>query len=65
MYETGETAPHTGIYLFVRHQYETRCQPEQEEKEVPVDEGDKFPGCPVCEEDGFWRYLRAKDKKTD
>jgi len=65
MYETGENAPHNGIYLFVRHQFESRCQPDQEEKEVPLDESDEFPGCPACDDPGYWRYLRAQDKKED
>lgn len=62
MYESGENAPHTGIYLFMRHQYETHCQPEQDEKEMPIEEGEEFPGCPLCDDPGYWRYLRAKDK---
>jgi hypothetical protein len=63
MYETEETVPHGGIYLFERHQYESTCKPSQDEKEVEFQEGETFPGCPRCGDGGFWRYLRASDKE--
>lgn len=63
MYRTGEEVPHPGIYLFERHRFDTSCQPSQDEKKVPLDRGDEFPGCPKCGDAGRWSYHSAKDKR--
>jgi len=53
-YRTGENAPHTGTYTFVRHIGNTSCSPTYEERHIPLSADEKFPPCKSCNTGVIW-----------
>ncbi len=54
-FNTGEKAPSSGTYKFVRHMENTSCQPTDDEKSIPLSSGETFPPCRHCKSGAVWR----------
>lgn len=59
-YRTGEQAPVSGVYGFVRHITERfpRCVPTPAEQEIPLSKGERFPPHKSCGQGVVWRLVR-------
>lgn len=53
-YKTGEKAPVTGSYRFVRHTDSTTCSPTENERHIPLSKGETFPPCKSCKTGAYW-----------
>lgn len=58
-YKTGEKAPVTGIYSYVRHTQPSSCTPTQDERSIPLSKGETFPPHRSCNKGVVWRLTRA------
>jgi hypothetical protein len=56
-YRTGEKAPISGRYDFVRHSSTTSCSPTPAERRIPLSEGETFPPCRSCRTGAVWRLV--------
>ena len=55
MYKTGDIAPHTGRYQFVRYtDGSTSPAPTPEERVIPLSRGETFPPIRSCNKGAFW-----------
>jgi hypothetical protein len=55
---TGERAPISGVYGFVRPTGSEPCTPTDEEREIPLSRGEAFPPIRSCAEGAVWRLVR-------
>ncbi len=56
MYKTGETAPQTGRYRFVRYvDGTTYPAPTAEESVIPLSRGETFPPVRSCNKAAWWQ----------
>ena len=56
-YRTGEKAPISGRYDFVRHTTAVSCQPTSAERRIPLSLGETFPPCRSCRTGAVWRLV--------
>ena len=57
MPNTGEICQQTGYYRFVRYQYKTtKSLPTNEEREIPLEKGEKFPPIRSTSEAAYWAF---------
>jgi hypothetical protein len=55
-YRTGENAPVSGRYDFVKHMKpDSTCRPTAGEQSIPLSRGEKFPPCRSCASGAVWR----------
>jgi hypothetical protein len=58
LYKTGDTAPYTGRYEFVRYiNGTTTPAPTNEEKIIPLSRGETFPPIRSCNKAAWWRFI--------
>ena len=58
MYKTGDEAPHTGQYQFVRYTDGTTSPPPTtEERVIPLSKGENFPPIRSCNKGAWWSAL--------
>ena len=57
-YRTGERAPESGIYAYVRHTEQSNCEPTPGEREIPLARGEAFPPDRRCNAPAVWRLVR-------
>jgi len=57
-FRTGSIAPVSGDYEFVQHVDSCPCSPTEEEREIPLEKGERFPPCKSCETAVIWRLIR-------
>lgn len=58
MYKTGDTAPATGRYQFVRYTDGTTWpQPTPEERVIPLSWGEPFPPIRSCNKGAYWQRM--------
>lgn len=58
LYQTGEKAPHTGRYQFVRYTDGTVSPaPTPEEKVIPLSVGETFPPIKSSKKSAYWQAL--------
>ena len=58
-FRTGERAPVSGVYEYVRHAEETDCEPTPGEREIPLAQGETFPPDRHCDTAAVWRLARS------
>ena len=56
-YRTGEKAPISGRYDFVRHTTPSSCSPTPAERRIPLSVGETFPPCRSCRTGAVWRLV--------
>jgi YjzC-like protein len=57
-YQTGEKAPLSGRYDWVRHTSTTvACRPTTAEQRIPLSLGETFPPCRSCRTGAVWRLV--------
>ncbi|MBI3468893.1 MAG: YjzC family protein [Planctomycetes bacterium] len=57
-YRTGEKAPVSGRYDFVRHiSSATSCRPTPAERRIPLSKDETFPPCRSCKAGAVWRLV--------
>ena len=57
LYKTGDTAPYSGRYEFVRYTDGTTTpRPTDNEKIIPLQRGETFPPIKSCNKGAWWRY---------
>jgi hypothetical protein len=57
-YRTGEKAPVSGRYDFVRHTSSaSSCSPTPAERRIPLSQGETFPPCRSCKTGAVWRLV--------
>ncbi len=55
-YRTGQKAPVSGVYAFVRHTQTTNCKgPTAAERTIPLSQGETFPPHRSCNTGVIWR----------
>jgi hypothetical protein len=59
-FKTGEKAPVAGDYDYVRHTSQTSCTPTQEERRIPMEEGNTFPPHRSCAQGVIWKLTRIR-----
>ncbi|MBI4392854.1 MAG: YjzC family protein [Euryarchaeota archaeon] len=58
-YKTGEKAPYSGIYGYVRHMNGPYgCKPTPDEMQIPLSVGERFPPHKSCSMGVIWSLLR-------
>ena len=57
-FRTGEKAPNTGVYIYVRHIDSSSCTPTQEERVIQLSEGETFPPHRSCNLGVIWKLSR-------
>lgn len=57
-FRTGERAPDSGNYGYVRHTNGSACMPTAAEREIPLSRGEVFPPHRRCMAGVVWRLLR-------
>lgn len=58
MYKTGDTAPQTGRYQFVRYtDGSTYPAPTSEERVIPLSRGETFPPIRSCNKGAWWQAV--------
>ena len=57
-FKTGQRAPVSGIYQYVRHLTPTTCTPTVEEREIPLSAGEVFPPHRSCSAGVLWKLIR-------
>jgi hypothetical protein len=57
-FTTGQTAPVSGTYEFVRHIGPTSCTPTAEERQIPLSRGETFPPHRSCNKGVVWQLIR-------
>ncbi len=55
---TGQRAPHSGIYRYVRHTNGSRCTPTPAEMEIPLSQGEVAPPHRSCNAGVVWQLSR-------
>ena len=58
LYKTGQKAPHTDIYEYVKSvDNKVSCEPTNEEKIIPLSKDETFPPVKSCGKDGgaYWK----------
>ena len=59
-FRTGEKAPVSGRYDFVRHASPaTACHPTPAERRIPLSKGETFPPCRSCKTGAVWRLAET------
>lgn len=58
-YRTGEKAPVSGWYDWVRHTTPSSCRPTTDERRIPLSKGETFPPCRSCETGAVWRLSKT------
>lgn len=58
-FKTGEKAPVSGIYIYVRHTSSTFCVPTQNERSIPLAKGDPFPPHKSCQQGVIWQLSQT------
>jgi hypothetical protein len=59
-YRTGEKAPVSGRYDFVRHtSTDSSCHPTAGEQSIPLSKGETFPPCRSCQTGAVWRLAEV------
>jgi hypothetical protein len=59
-YRTGEKAPVSGRYDFVRHTSPaSSCEPTNAEQSIPLSKGETFPPCRSCKTGVVWRLVET------
>jgi len=53
-FTTGQKAPVSGVYSFVRHIDHTQCFASQAERRIPLSEGEVFPPHRSCGKGVVW-----------
>ena len=58
-WKTGELAPRTGRYAFVRYTtgHALKPAPTREEREIPMQEGNPFPTIKSTKTAAYWRWI--------
>lgn len=57
---TGEIAERSGIYAFAGHVGGgTGCHPTNEEREIPIAKGERFPPIRSCGKAANWDFVRG------
>lgn len=58
MDKTGDTAPNTGRYQFVRYtDGSTTPTPTAEERVIPLQRGETFPPVRSCNKSAWWQFI--------
>lgn len=58
LYKTGDSAPHTGRYEFVKYVDGTTVpSPTREEKVIPLNRGETFPPVRSTKKAAWWRSI--------
>lgn len=58
-FRTGEKAPVSGVYRFVRHiDSPPSCNPTSAENEIPLSKGETFPPHRSCGKGAIWSLVR-------
>jgi hypothetical protein len=57
-FHTGQQAPVSGVYRFVRHLENSDCSPTEEEMEVPLRREERFPPHRHCRAGAAWQLVR-------
>lgn len=57
-FRTGEKAPVSGVYEYVRHTTPTACTPTYAEREIPLSKGETFPPHRSCGKGVIWKLKR-------
>jgi len=60
-FHTGQIAPVSGEYVYVRHMDGRNCTPTQEERVIQLRRGTPFPPHASCGQGVVWRLLRAHE----
>ena len=55
---TGQKAPTSGVYGYVRHMNGSVCRPTQAEMEIPLSVGEVAPPHRSCNAGVVWRLVR-------
>jgi YjzC-like protein len=59
-YHTGQKAPVSGRYEFVRHTSpDSSCHPTAGERSIPLSRGERFPPCRSCDSGAVWRLAEV------
>jgi len=54
-FRTGQPAPSTEMYSFAGHKEgNSSCQPNEEERKIPLVAGENFPPCRHYDNDAYW-----------
>jgi len=56
-FKTCQEAPESGVYRWVRCDT-PGCSPTEEEREIPLSEGEHFPPCRSCGSAAVWELIR-------
>ena len=62
-FKSGETAPVSGVYRYVRHVNPTACQVMPEERQIRLQAGEKFPPH-TCLRWLIWRLVEIDHTST-
>lgn len=57
LYKTGEKAPFTGNYRWVKHTEDVVCAITHEEYIIPLEKGERFPPTKHCEKGAYWTFI--------
>jgi hypothetical protein len=58
LYKTGDTAPYSGRYEFVRYtDGSSTPSPTSEERVIPLSKGETFPPIRSSNKGAWWRYI--------
>jgi hypothetical protein len=57
-FRTGQTAPVSGVYAYVRHADNLSCTITPAQKEIPLSRGETFPPISGCRHAAYWRLVR-------
>ena len=59
-FRIGEICPESGIYKLEEHGVGSgNAQIPENQKEIPLSKGEKFPPCRDCKEEVFWILIRV------
>ena len=58
VFRTGQTAPVSGVYEFAGHIDGSYCSPTQQERFIPLTQGETFPPHRRCNKGVLWRLSR-------
>lgn len=57
-YKTGQSAPATGNYRWLRHTEDVTCTITHEEYIIPLEAGKTFPPTRHCNQGAYWELVR-------
>ena len=57
-FKTGQRAPVSGVYEYVRHLVPSSCTPTPNEREIPLSQGEVFPPHRSCNAGVLWKLIR-------